>query len=129
MAAGETKPSAAVLLTISRRKNLLINEELCKSRVEFISYKNTNSSLCYGRLVLRISGKEYAFGSDSGDWPRFWESGGKYGFRKNYENPYIYKGEWLIDVARLPEKLQPYAHEIDAIFNANVERGCCGACL
>ena len=45
----------------------------------------------------------------------------------NYEG--TYQGEWQIDVERIPEQFRKYTTEIDEVFNANVEYGCCGGCI
>ena len=93
------------------------------SNVRFVSYDGKYPNLCSGRLVLEISGKEYAFSGfspGSTDLPKFWCSGG---------SPGEYRSEWIIDADFLPDDLKQYALEIDAVFNANVEHGCCGGCL
>lgn len=108
---------------------MLVNAKK-EGHVEFISYSGHEPSLCSGKLTLRIDGKEYVFSPSKTDLPKFWYTGGSCGFAgRNYTNPYINKGEWEIDAAKLPGELQPYAHEIDAVFNENVEHGCCGGCL
>jgi hypothetical protein len=55
--------------------------------------------------------------------------GGSCGFMNNYSESFVDQGEWRIDVDRLPDKYKKYAAEIDEVFNANVEYGCCGGCL
>lgn len=39
------------------------------------------------------------------------------------------EGRWIIHTTDIPAQYQKYAHEIDEVFNNNVERGCCGGCL
>lgn len=109
---------------------MLVNQKKTERHVEFVSYSGAESNLCRGRLVLRIDGKEYVFSLDDGDLPKFWASGGEYGFGGgNYTNPYIHHSEWIIDASELPNELQQYAQEIDEVFNANVNHGCGGGCL
>lgn len=96
--------------------------------VQFISYTGRYPHLCSGRLTLEIDGVKYRFGRDHrnsqvGEYCSFWFSGG--GLDSLYE---AYEGEWVIDEAKLPEELRKYAAEIDRVFNANVEHGCCGGC-
>ena len=62
-------------------------------------------------------------------YPPFWHSGGSCGFTDGYGDSYVNQGEWEIDIEELPEELKCYASEIDEVFNANVEEGCCGGCL
>ncbi len=114
----------------------LINYEQPK-HVKFISYSGEHPNLCRGTLKLEIDGVEYCFRGYSGDsvnpengdgtFKRFWYSGGacEYDCDGVY---YFTKGEWIIDVSKLPEDLRKYAAEIDEVFNKNVERGCCGGC-
>lgn len=96
--------------------------------VKFISYTGKWPSLCIGVLTLEINGKEYTFGY-GGMYPSFWHSGGSCGFTDGYRDSYVNQGEWEIDIEELPEELKCYASEIDEVFNANVEEGCCGGCL
>ncbi len=95
--------------------------------VKFISYTGAWPNLCRGTLTLEIDGVEYCFDGYS---DRFWFSGGEAYFSGgNYDDPIITKAPWIIDVSKLPENLRQYAEEIDAVFNENVEHGCCGGCL
>jgi len=41
----------------------------------------------------------------------------------------LIRGEWQINVSKLPEEIKQYAQEIDEVFNENVPYGCCGGCL
>lgn len=112
------------------------DEKKKTANVEFVSYTGKYPCLCYGELTLRICGEECVFGSDAkkkkkgvGYFDSFWNSGGRVGFSDDYSVEYVYNEEWLIDVNALPEKFRQYAVEIDMVFNANVEHGCCGGCL
>lgn len=96
--------------------------------VKFISYTGKWPCLCFGTLTLEINGKEYTFGR-GGRYSSFWHSGGSCGFTNGYRDSYVNQGEWKIDIEELPEELRCYASEIDEVFNANVEEGCCGGCL
>ena len=113
---------------------MLMNKEVFskfrKPHVKFVSYTGKYPNLCSGILKLKIDEKEVQFGysyrEHSGKlYPPFWESGGS----TDWHSDYVTKGEWIIDVAALPEEYQEYADEIDYIFNKNVPHGCCGGCL
>ncbi len=119
------------------------------SRVKFISYTGKWPNLCTGILTLEIDGEVCKFGHnlDTMTWDEkekkwvytdedpqnpnyepFWHSGGSvtggppdYDFRTHC-------GEWEIDVDELDQKFWDVASEIDDVFNANVEWGCCGGC-
>ena len=105
--------------------------------VEFVSYTGEYPNLCRGVLTLKIDGEEVVFGhnycfndwKNDGHYNDFWSSGGSCGFSDDYSQSYVTGGEWEIDVLRLPENYRKYAHEIDQVFNENVESGCCGGCL
>ena len=117
---------------------MLVNKrENYEGNVKFISYDGRWPNLCTGRLVMEINGKKYQFGDNyqwneslgentkvDGVYDRFWASGG--GINKFYE---AYKGEWRIDVSKLPEEIRKYAADIDIVFNSNVSHGCCGGCI
>lgn len=67
-------------------------------KVEFVSYSGKYPCLCYGRLVVRINGKEVSFESGrdcDADYPAFWTSGGNATFedRVNWE-PIVTQDEW-----------------------------------
>lgn len=62
-------------------------------------------------------------------YAKFWSSGGSCGFSNNYNDTYVNHGRWIINTTDIPAQYQKYAHEIDEVFNDNVERGCCGGCL
>lgn len=97
--------------------------------VEFISYDGKYPNLCGGRLVLGINGIPYTFGYKRNDHEPFWSSGGKTGFRGQYNDAYVLKDEWIINVDVLPVEIRKYANEIIEEFNNNVPYGCCGGCL
>lgn len=107
---------------------MLAHTEKKASNVHFISYTGKWPCLCSGVLTLQIADKAYKFGYNSAH-QSFWDSGGRCGFISGYSESYVNKGEWIIDVERLPEDLRQYAEEIDRIFNENVPHGCCGGCL
>ena len=92
--------------------------------VKFISYTGKYPNLCSGILTLEIDGEKATFGLD-GQYEEFWRSGGYV----NWQDDIVATDEWLIEIERLPQKYQKYATEIDRIFNANVEHGCCGGCI
>ncbi len=103
------------------------NGKTCTRHVKFISYTGAWPNLCKGTLTLEIDGVEYCF---DGFTSRFWRTGGAAYFSgKNYRDSTITKTPWIIDASKLPENLRQYAEEIDAVFNENVEHGCCGGCL
>lgn len=98
--------------------------------VEFVSYTGKGPNLCSGILTLKIHGKEHRFGCGSGEYPRFWASGGWCGFPNGFGSaPTISEGPWVIDSDELPSEFKPLAPEIDEVFNSNVPFGCCGGCL
>lgn len=107
---------------------MLINKgtESVARHVEFVKYTGKWPNLCGGILTLKIDGKEVRFGNNYHDktlkYEKFWRSGGECGRHSNTT------GEWRIDVQELPEEFREYAAEIDEVFNANVEYGCCGGC-
>lgn len=103
--------------------------------VEFVSYTGSFPNLCSGVLTLKIDGVEVKFGHDyrKYDWKTgkysdnnyesFWSSGG--GLDSDY---CPYQGEWIIDERDIPDEYKKYIYEIDRVFNANVNHGCCGGC-
>lgn len=107
---------------------MLINQtkELVTQHVEFVKYTGRYPNLCNGILTLKIDGEEVRFGSNYHDktleYGRFWKSGGSCGRSSTSTS------EWVVDVAELPEQYRRYAAEIDTVFNANIEHGCCGGC-
>ena len=96
-----------------------------KMDIEFVSYDGGDWAWCNGTLILRINGKEVSFGSNGCDHDRFWSSGGS----TSWDPEEITEGPWQIWKDDLPEYLQPYAKEIEELFNENVEWGCCGGCI
>jgi len=59
----------------------------------------------------------------------FWSTGSSCCFRGHYSDQYVTHGEWNIDVEYLPDEIKQYAHEINEIFNENVDYRCCGGCI
>ena len=118
------------------------------SRVKFVSYTGKYPNLCSGVLTLEIDGKEYKFGhnsmcyrfdkNDNGyycdedpknpNFDPFWTSGGSVTHNSHWDWD-VKTNEWEIDVDSLPEQFWDVASEIDAVFNENVEYGCCGGCI
>lgn len=122
--------------------------------IEFVEYTGKYPNLCHGTLALKVDGKEYVFngkrvngklvglGAGWGDEPSdfvngklkdglymsFWRSGGSVSFDNNW-NESVECGEWKLDADELPEELKPFAHELIAVFNENVDFGCCGGCI
>lgn len=96
---------------------MLINKPKMPPHVFFISYTGKFPNLCGGLLRLHMEGQTVAFGSPAlhkdAQYEQFWEAD---------------NGQWLIDVAKIPEKFQKYAEEIDEIFKTNIERPHCGGC-
>ena len=92
--------------------------------VKFISYTGKYPNLCSGILTLEIDGEKATFGLD-GQYEEFWRSGGYVIWNADI----VATDEWLIEIECLPQKYQKYAREIDEVFNANVEHGCCGGCI
>ena len=88
--------------------------------IEFFSYDGEYPSLCCGTLRIKINGKEYEIS-------RGIESGGGFEDDENGEICCV-EGDWHIRKEFLPEEIQPYAEEIAALINENVEKGCCGGC-
>ncbi|MCX4355904.1 MAG: hypothetical protein OSJ43_06720 [Oscillospiraceae bacterium] len=108
------------------------------THVKFVSYTGKYPNLCRGVLILEIDGVPYGFGHDyskygswktDGNYDSFWTPGGGCGFNEDYSESYVSSAPWEIDVSSLPEKLRPFAAEIDMVFNDNVPHGCCGGCL
>lgn len=91
---------------------MLVNSNAMQSsHVKFVSYDGKYPSLCFGTLVLEIDGKKVTFGEKG--YGRFWESSGSVSFSGNS----VTKGDWIIDVADLPDEYKKYAEEIDRVFN------------
>ena len=107
------------------------------ANVKFISYTGKYPCLCNGVLTLEIDGEVVKFGNDdysvdydnktgqysNGNYEKFWHSGG--GIQKYH----AYQEEWEIYENKLPDKYKKYIVDIDYVFNANVEYGCCGGCI
>lgn len=98
--------------------------------VSFVTYSGKWPNLCRGVLILNIDGKDVSFGYDDDcDHIPFWMTDGSCGFKNNYKQSYINKDKWLINYNKIPDEYKKYANEIDRLFNAYVEYGCCGGCL
>lgn len=104
--------------------------------VKFVSYTGEYPTLCSGILTLEIDGEEHIFGSfypartkPEGAHNKFWMPGGGVHVIGDYDGFDVQYGAWGIDVEKLPEQFRKYAEEIDEVFNANVERACCGGCI
>lgn len=105
---------------------MLVNSKTATTQetlVKFVSYDGRYPSLCFGTLVLEIDGKKVTFGEKG--YGRFWESSGSVSLSSGS----VTTGDWIIDIADLPDEYKKYAEEIDRVFNANVRHGCCGGCL
>ncbi len=102
-----------------------------KHEIKFISYDGKYPNLCSGILTLEIDGKTVTFGSDNRcDYDRFWISGGCCGFDSRLNENYIETDEWQFDDDEyFPDEYLDCYGEIKALFNQNVEFGCCGGCL
>lgn len=104
------------------------------SNVQFVSYEH-KGSLCRGVLTLVIDGETVTFGQHGpkpAQYPEFWESGGDiFDFDDDgvETKVNVTEGPWIIHKDELPPQYQKYANEIAAVFNENVEHGCCGACV
>ena len=93
--------------------------------VKFIDYTGKYPNLCSGILTLEIDGEKATFGTFGWHYKKFWESGGSV----DWHTDNVLKDEWKIHIEALPNKYKKYATEIDRVFNANVEHGCCGGCI
>lgn len=113
---------------------MVVNQEMPKENVKFVSYTGEYPNLCSGILTLNIDGIDYTFGyshnnkNQKTDFLPFWSSGGWCGFDENW-NEGVACDYWNIYTDELPEQFKQYADEIDIVFNANVEYGCCGGCI
>ena len=85
-----------------------------------INYDGKWPSLCSGKLVVVIDGREWVFP----DSPL--ESGGRAGVTKDYDD-YCYKGLWKMREwpEHFPEILKEKVLEE---INKTVPLGCCGGC-
>lgn len=92
------------------------------SRLEFVSYDGRYPTLCMGKLVVKVDGKEVVF-------PDYClASKGNCYFTDNYENEVITEGDWdVIDYPPdFPEELK---NKLIEMVNNEVPHGCCGGCL
>lgn len=103
--------------------------------IEFVSYSGEYPCLCYGKLVVKIDGKETSFGSGfdlDADYPSFWGSGGSTGFVDQVDwEPVVTKGEWQLEACKksYPEEIWKIMPDLLGVMNENVRHGCCGGCL
>jgi hypothetical protein len=130
---------------------MLVNKNKEKTnteRVKFVSYTGEYPNLCRGVLTLEIDGVQYKFGHEFSNYhfdencngyfsdedpehpnfDSFWSPGGSVTHDSDW-NFDVDHGEWEIDVQEIPEQFRELAAEIDAVFNENVEYGCCGGCI
>ena len=130
---------------------MLVNKNKEKTnteRVKFVSYTGEFPNLCRGVLTLEIDGVQYKFGHEFSNYhfdenrngyfsdedpehpnfDSFWSPGGSVTHDSDW-NFDVSHSEWEIDVQELPEQFRELAAEIDAVFNENVEYGCCGGCI
>ena len=105
--------------------------------IKFVSYTDSPpSQWCNGKLKLIVNGKTVVFGGYNEPYEengilyvmRFWDSGGDCYCDENCS--YALSGPWqLVDADSLPDWLKPYAEELIAVMNDNVDWGCCGGCI
>lgn len=90
--------------------------------IEFVDYTGSFPCLCYGNLTLRINGEERTLTDDDGFhmWP-----GGSVSFDEDCLE-IVTTGPWSVS---LPNDLEQYHEEIEALVNENVSYGCCGGCV
>lgn len=91
--------------------------------VEFISYDGHFPCLCSGTLILKINGQERKLEKYSDNF--YMCSGGSVSFDENWSEE-VESGPWSVS---LPDDLEPYKDEIEALVNDNVPWGCCGGCV
>lgn len=119
------------------------------AKIEFVSYDGTYPTLCSGKLIVKINGKEVSFGKTKkfwsweiddilADYPSFWHSGGSVGFCGG--DSYVASDiPWELswDDAALeasyrnnyPEEIWELIPDILKVMNEHVPGGCCGGCL
>ena len=120
------------------------------AKIDFISYSGEYPVLCQGILLLRINGQLWAFNyADCKDWDpegikavedarakeevlicrdKFWDTGGQCYISKRGKE-HVEEGSWELVYENVPPELKDLAYELIAVFNENVEQGCCGGCL
>lgn len=103
--------------------------------IKFISYDGKYPCLCYGNLKVEINGKTVTFGGYESSkknlrYPRFWTSGGKVSFDKDW-NANVTKGEWKLDANQkdYPKCIWKLMPQLISLMNLNVRHGCCGSCV
>ena len=121
-----------------------------KHNVEFISYDGEYPCLCMGTLLVKIDGKQYAFGlensifsktniKDERKYPIFWASSGGIASSEDYSDMWAISGDWILDFDEEKEISEDYPEEIRDIeifkemirlMNENIEElPCCGGCI
>ena len=126
-----------------------------KHDIEFVSYDGEYPCLCMGTLVIKIDGKQYAFGmqdniftktniKDEYKYPIFWASSGGIAHSEDYSDMLAIGGNWVLDTYLSSDKeeeefLEDYPEEIRDIeifeemirlMNKNIEEiPCCGGCI
>lgn len=120
------------------------------AKIEFISYSGAYPNLCSGILLLRINGQLWAFNyADCMDWDlegikavedargkekvftchdKFWDTGGRCYISKKGEE-HVEQDSWGLVYENVPPELKDLADDLIAVFNDNVDYGCCGGCL
>ena len=121
-----------------------------KHDIEFVSYDGEYPCLCMGTLVIKIDGKQYAFGmqdniftktniKDECKYPIFWASSGGIAHSEDYSDMWAIGGDWILDFDEEEEISEDYPEEIRDIeifkemirlMNENIEAiPCCGGCI
>lgn len=120
------------------------------TKIEFVSYSGAYPCLCSGILLLRINGQLWAFNYNSSTaWDpegidavesardkeevfichdKFWETGGSLSFEEDGGED-VERKPWELVEANVPTELKDLASDLIAVFNDNVEQGCCGGCI
>lgn len=103
---------------------------MSKPTLKFVSYTGSYPNLCSGILTVTIDGKPVEFGYSFAQFglPKFWRSGGSVTFDDGW-NECVKRGPWELDPDALPNDLLPLGQQLIDLFNANVEKGCCGGCV
>lgn len=116
-------------------------------KIEFISYTGKYPNLCSGVLTVKIDGKKYKFGHETGDYDfekrcyknnnfdDFWQSGGS--VRRNEDwDMWAEQDEWQLSCydwekadENHPQWIIDILPKLIKLFNDNVPYGCCGGCI
>lgn len=120
------------------------------ANIEFVSYDGTYPTLCSGKLIVKIDGKEISFGKTKkfwswetddilADYPQFWHSGGSCGFDNDYSDSFVcsdipWELNWDNDSVcyyrkDYPPEIWELIPNILKVMNEHVPGGCCGGCL